>query len=284
MKMHQLIVTLLFIGVNFVTYGQESDILFFNQDCNFDLAGADNSCEDERYNLLNILTEQGSEIDLLQDFSQSDLQDRLEASRLLIIPELEDAPSCGISDATFLPDAAKTIIVDYVNNGGGLYIVGSSQTVAFLNDLFDLNLSASGSTNMGVSTLNEVQASGTPFESCPPTIPNLTATSLITSSMPDNKRCIYESGSSTSVAFFQVGLGTVFYIGYDYNDTGSGCSVDASTFLDCITLGGIEEAIEILPDPIPTLGEWGLIILLLLISIIGLSSLRQRNLIGCQLK
>jgi len=254
-----------------------ANILFFNQDCNFDLAGVDGTCADERNNLLNILTDDGHNITLLSNFNDSNLASLLAANDMLAIPDLEDPGTCSISDAAFLSASAKTEITNYVNGGGGMFIAGSTQTIALLNDLFSLSLSTSGSTSTGVSTLNDTQAAGTPFAECPATIPNISATFLLTSSMPSTKRCIYESGSGTSVAFFSVGSGTVIYMGYDYNDVGPGCAVDADAFISCATDGGVDVADDSDDRAIPTLGEWGIMILMLFMTIMGLQYIKENS-------
>ena len=253
------------------------DILFFNQDCNLESPMMpDSSCGDERYNLSRILENLGHNLTILTDFHQANLADLLAANDIFFIPDIEDQIHCNPMNLTFLPASAKTDISDYVEGGGRLIVSGSAQGVFLLNELFNLSLGHEGNTSMGLSTKNEAQAIGTTYESCPSTIPNLDVTFLITSSMPPDKKCIYESGGHTSLALFNVGAGEVAFLGFDFNDSGPGCTNDGTPWLSC----GLESAIStFIPPPsppsVPTLSQWSLYILGLICLIVGTVSIRS---------
>lgn len=254
-----------------------SNILFFNQDCNFDLAGADNSCSDERYTLLTILQDDGHQITLLPDFHQSNLVTLLSQHDFLMIPDLEDSfNDCNVSDINFLSASAKLILKTYIESGGSLLIAGSTQNIELLNNLFGLGLASAGNVTTGYSYKNAVQAQGTPYESCIDSISNLSATFLLNSSMPTSKRCIYENGGNAALAFFTVGSGSITYLGYDFNDAGPGCAQSASVWSGCIVETSVIVAdVGINLITVPTLSQWGIIALSLLLLIFSITAIRH---------
>ena len=254
-----------------------SNILYFNQDCNVDLAGADNSCADERFTLLNILQSDGHQITLLPNFHQGDLAMLLEQHDLLMIPDLEDSfDNCDVSDVTFLSVSEKQILKSYIESGGSLLIAGSTQNIDLLNDVFGLGLISAGNVSSGFSLKNASQAQGTPYESCTDSIPNLSATFLLSSSMPAAKRCIYEKDGDAAIAFFTVGNGSITYLGYDFNDAGPGCSQSASVWSGCIVETSVIVAdTGIQTITVPTLSQWGIITLFLCLMVLSVIGMKQ---------
>lgn len=255
-----------------------ADILYFNQDCNTDLAGADNTCQDERFNLLNIITAAGENSTLLSSFHDPSLATKLSANDFLLIPDLEDA-TCSSGMASFITTAEKLVLANYVNNGGRILIAGSPQNVNFINDIFSLSISIAPPARHGGSSLKNISAaSGTPFEKCSNTIDNFSATFLINSSLPSSKQCIYEDAADASVAFFKVGSGGILYLGYDFNDAGIGCTQSMIDWVNCIFTSAIEVGefgILGAPKEVPTMSEWNLLILMLSMLIFGIVALFQ---------
>ena len=159
-------------------------------------------------------------------------------------------------------------------------ITGSSNNIEFLNDVFGLSLSITQLVSSGTSAKNETEAAGTPFQSCDSSIPNVSATFLVTSSMPSSKKCIYTYNGDASIAFFSVGQGSVTYLGYDFNDSGPGCSQNVSAWVECAFSAGVEVAtygISGKPAEVPTLSEWGIFVLSLILGIIGLVALKPNT-------
>lgn len=261
-----------------------TDILFFNQDCNIDLAGADNTCQDERYNLLNLLqSNSDNNVTLLDSFNHVDFSTMLADAEALVIPDLEDSfTDCVVSSPMFINAVAQDALKKFVENGGQLIIAGSTQNVTFLNNVFGMSLSLAGTLSSGQSTKNDAEASGTQFESCPASIDNLSSTFLITSSMPSDKKCLYVSGGNGSVAYFPISSGGVLYIGFDFNDAGPGCTQNSTDWVQCM-LPAAERVADSgitasTPSDIPTLSTWSLIILGICLSILGLSYMRSERL------
>lgn len=251
-----------------------ANILYFNQDCNVDLAGADNTCADERSNLLDIINDQQHNVTLLSGFNVNNLAQLLEDSDFLMIPDLEDRfVECDITDTTFLSVHSRELLQNYVQQGGSVLIAGSSQNIDFLNLVFQLNLGSAGVVSSGFSVKDVSEAQNTSFESCIDSIPNNDATFLINSTMPSSKRCIYGVNGSTSVAFFTIGEGSITYLGYDFNNAGPNCIVTVDVWTSCISGAAVLLAESgIMINPIPTLSEWTILILGLLFLIFGIIS------------
>lgn len=255
-----------------------ANILFFNQDCN-GLLGTD-PCDNERLNLLNIITADGHNITLLDSLDHPDLAALLAANDFLLIPELE-ASSCRASNTSFIGTADSTILRNYVQNGGSIFTAGGVENVNLLNKLFAFALAPPDNATMGTSTLNPTDAAGTIFETCDLSIPNISVTFLLTSSMPASKKCIYQDmAGRTSVALFNVGSGYVVYLGYEFNKAGPGCPQAATVWTGCLIDSGIAAATfgptGIPPSTIPTLSEWGMILLSISLSILGVLGLKTR--------
>ncbi|MEL6863099.1 MAG: hypothetical protein AAFP19_01715, partial [Bacteroidota bacterium] len=185
------------------------------------------SCFNEYPNTLATYQELGFNPTIISDISPTDLAAGLIGQDVLVIPETESG-----NFANDLSPAAATIIQDFVASGNGLIMHGSggaSTGNENLNAIFGFNISYGGGTTSGVSTLNTVQAQGTSFEGCVPTIPNLNAVYLLTGSLPADTKCIYERNSTqTSVALIPFGSGEIAYLGWDWFNGGPGCGFDGS--------------------------------------------------------
>lgn len=194
-----------------------------------------------------------------------------------MIPDLEDSfGNCNVSDVAFLSVTEKQILKNYIESGGSLFIAGSTQNIDLLNDVFGFNLASAGNLSTGFSLKDANEAAGTLYEACPESIPNLNATFLINSSMPSAKRCIYRSGDNAALAFFNVGAGSITYLGYDFNNSGPGCSQAASVWTGCITETSIMVAdVGIDKVMVPTLSQWGIINLMLILIIMSVNELKQ---------
>jgi len=151
-----------------------TNILYFNQDCNVDLAGGDNTCADERFTLHNILNAKGHSLTPLPSFSDPNFSSLLSSNDFLVIPDLEES-ACSGSNLAFMPASASTILNNYVSNGGVILIAGSSNNIYFLNSVFGLTLTTGGFTITGTSTKNGTSTVGTQFETCPSSVMNLSS-------------------------------------------------------------------------------------------------------------
>lgn len=278
----KVIVTHLFMLLALASYSlRGSDILFFNQDCNSESPiFPDNSCGDERYNLIYNLRNLGHDLTYLPDFYQADLDSLLNSHEILFIPDLEDQVNCSLGNLAFLPEITSHTIGNYVKNGGKVLITGSSQNVAFLNEVFGLGLEHGGVISVGNSIKTESNIFGNSFELCPTSIPNEDVTFLVMNSMGSNATCIYKSNGHASLAFFNVGKGRIGFIGFDFNNTGPDCSNDENLWIQCglpNTLTALT-AVAPTPTPLPTCSEWALVILILFIMVLGIVKIQSYSL------
>lgn len=229
---------------------------------------------------MKIIIEDGHSVTLLDSFDHPDLATLLATHDFLLIPELEDAV-CSVSNPAFISPADSAIIRDYVEGGGKIFIAGGQRNVLLLNSLFSLSLGTPVNTTMGSST-KTADATGTIFDNCPDTIPNTSVTFLITTTMPASKKCIYQDQTSNraSIALFNIGAGYVVYLGYDFFDSGPDCDQKTTAWTGCLIDSGIAAATfgptGIPPATIPTLSQWGLILLSISLSILGVLGLKTR--------
>ncbi|MBN2389983.1 MAG: beta-propeller fold lactonase family protein [Anaerolineae bacterium] len=134
----------------------------------------------------------------------------LAGADILVIPELENDSGLGID----LSLAARAVISDFVNSGGGLieFDDGSS----FLNPVFGFSLSHSGGNPSSITAA----AVGTAFQGGPATLPSNNATwGLDSSTFPAGGLAIYSSGGNNAeVAWLPYGSGQIIYLGWDWYD------------------------------------------------------------------
>jgi len=166
----------------------------------------------EADNIRETLKRQGHSTDRLTKIGSFDFNKALDDADVLVIPELEKK---GLADD--LSSAAKQVIVDFVESGGGLIINGTSGARAtdLLNELFGWSLTV-GVVGNGVRGLDAV---GTAFATVPSVLPDHERTRGIEdSSLPAGAMRVYRSGIRTTIAMFRRGLGTVVYLGWDWFD------------------------------------------------------------------
>lgn len=200
-------------------------IAVFNQP-NLNGSGVGSS-GDENANLLSIIQ---NEIDNGVDYAiddtivnftdTSNLSARLAAASFFFMTDME---SENPSDASFLPNGAKDILRDFVNDGGTMVMTATSGSydVDFLNEIFDLNL-----TNVSASIASRTaqpSVAGSPFEdNSVSTLPNASANDAIDASAITNGGYLsfYGTEEASSVGGIKYGGGSIFYMGHDYFDTG----------------------------------------------------------------
>jgi hypothetical protein len=131
----------------------------------------------------------------------------------LLIPELE------LGDlAVDLDVEARAVIVNYVADGGGIVINGTSglRAADLLNELFGWSVT-SGSVGAGTRT---AAAAGTEFADVPDTLPAHTRTrGLDVASLPEEAVVLYEQGNlapRAPIVRFSHGNGRVIYLGWDW--------------------------------------------------------------------
>lgn len=228
-------------------------------------------CLDEVYNITTILGTYGyatiNPINDILDFSSS-----LNGVDVLIFPDMEQGDFPGD-----LPSSQATAIRNYVNNGGRVIATGNTQSFvnsggSILNDIFGYSLSVS---NLGASTSNALQSNLPCFSDIPVTFSNTSPEGnfVITSSLPANATVIYAGNGvgQSSVVSFSEGNGDVIYMAWDFRQSIPGCrdvNQPWNDVLNCLILSANFQ-------PIPTLSQWGIIILFLLIATFSILSLKS---------
>ena len=207
---------------------------------------------DENSNLLSIIQNEIAngkdyEIDgtIVNFTDTANLSARLAAASFFFMTDMENE---NPSDTAFLPSNAMDILRDYVDGGGTMVMTATSSNydVAFLNNIFDLNL-----TNVSGGT-REAQPSvaGTPFaDNSVTTLSAFNAYDEIDATAITNGTytTYYGAEDASAVGLIEYGGGKIYYMGADYygsgyaNDWGSGMHVDGSQNTD-------PWVTEILPD------------------------------------
>lgn len=237
-------------------------------------------CLDEVYNITTILGTYGYTniipINDILDFSTS-----LNGVDVLILPDMEQGDF-----STDLPSSQATAIRNYVNNGGRVIATGNTRSFvlssgSILNDIFGYSLTVS---NLGVGTTNALQSNLPCFSDIPSPFNNTSPEGnfVITGGLPANATVIYAGNSPghSSVVSFSEGNGEVIYIAWDFRQSIPGCrdvNQPWNDVLNCIILSANFQ-------PIPTLSQWGIIILFLLMATFSILSLKLRSIDMAQIK
>ncbi len=148
-------------------------------------------------------------------------------ANLLIIPALDN----GDLNAA-MTNSAKDVILNYVNNGGGLIVVGNPQSreTAFLQNTFSYSTIGGGSAHADYF-LNA--PTGTAFAAGPASVGNngniypLNSTSFPAGAAALYNDFYYYSNSDVAVALFPVaGHNRITYLGWDFTNGGPNGSQD----------------------------------------------------------
>jgi hypothetical protein len=193
----------------------------------------------------------------------------LAGKQVLVIPEQEKGPSLGGA----LPPATITAIDTFVTGGGTLIVAEDYRTPSFVNAVFGFSVVEAGG---GVGTLNAANAAGTRFAGGPPTLPVNNATnSNVTASLPAGAKCIYDAGANCTVWQVAHGAGLIVYLAWDfYNQAPVGTQDGGWNNVLFAAAGPTVQAV------VPTLGEYALAALALVLAAAGGLMLRRRPTLG----
>jgi len=187
----------------------------------------------------------------------------LAGADVLVIPE-----EVNNDIAPDLEAGAVTAVQNFVANGGGL--LSFEQSYGFLNSVFGYSLSDTGDTAPYNLTAG---ATGTAFEGGPASLPYNDST-YSNGSLPGSASCMYESGGGNcAVILFHEGTGQIVHLAWDwYNAVPVG--TEDSGWIAVLQNAVIQVSV---PVPVPTLGEWGRMALVLFFGIAALMMLRRRE-------
>lgn len=224
------------------------------------------ACEAEGLVVQQVLTNLGYN-SFIAINDENDLPGILPGLDLLIIPEDEEN--------SFAPTGAVLTSIQNFVSGGGKVIVMYSTSV--LDDIFALNVGEGGDDDDDDDDDDDISiipasATGTCYDSSGVTSLSFNnATSVLESMLPEGSICYYKSGDRAGVASIPYGSGSVCFLGWDWyycDESDTEEEKNAwNTVLGCM----IQEA-GISVAPIPTMGQWALIVLSLCFTIIGVVS------------
>lgn len=147
--------------------------------------------------------------------SFTDFSTALSMTDILVIPELERGSLLPSLDA-----ATRNAIVNFVNSGGGLLVVGDGHTRHgdLLNGLFGFSLIHGGDFGAGVTSLDTIASAGTPFADGPAMLPNVDATRPVrTSSLPSGALSLYHDDEDHTAVFgTDLGSGRIGFLAFDW--------------------------------------------------------------------
>jgi Ca2+-binding RTX toxin-like protein len=170
----------------------------------------------EAGNLQAVLQSQGHTVFTFTDESAAGIASALEGRSALIIPDLAG----GTDLHTALTPSAREMIRGFVDNGGGFVISGrgsGDEAANLINTLFNFELTESF---IGLPGARTEAAVGTEFATGPDTLaPNNTVTGIDLPTFPAGMKAIYTSANHAHLAVLYRGLGSITYLGWDWNNS-----------------------------------------------------------------
>lgn len=170
----------------------------------------------ESSNLQAVLLAQGHTVFTFTDESAGGITSALEGRSSLIIPDLAG----GTDLHSALSGSAREVIRQYVENGGGFVISGRAtgdEAANLLNTLFNFELTESAT---GSPAARNQTAAATEFAGQPDTLPaNNTTSGIDIATFPASGNQIYVSPGQVHVGVLYRGLGSITYLGWDWNNS-----------------------------------------------------------------
>jgi Ca2+-binding RTX toxin-like protein len=170
----------------------------------------------ESSNMQAVLLSQGHTVFTFTDESASGIASALEGRSALIIPDLAG----GTDLHTALSPSARETIRQFVENAGGFVVNGrgsGDEAANLINTLFNFELTESF---IGSPAARNQTAATTEFAAGPDTLPsNNTTTGIDLPTLPAGANQIYVSPGHAHVAVLHRGLGSITYLGWDWNNS-----------------------------------------------------------------
>lgn len=160
----------------------------------------------EGSNLAQLLGAAGLNVYPFTDISLNGLSNALVGGRSLLIPELEKGDFYAALSA-----ASRTLLRDYVHNGGRLLCCYSANIPALFNGLFGWNLQMAGLSD---GTLT--RGYNGRYSSAPASLTHQSATAVISAGLPPGSQSIYSHSSGSGLAHMPWGDGEVIWLGWDW--------------------------------------------------------------------
>lgn len=170
----------------------------------------------EANNMQAVLVAQGHTVFTFTDESAAGIAAALEGRSALIIPDLAG----GTDLHTTLTPSARETIRGFVENGGGFVVNGrgsGDEAANLINTLFNFELTESF---IGLPAARTEAAVGTEFAGGPETLAaNNTTTGIDLPTLPAGMKAVYTSANHAQVAVLYRGLGSITYLGWDWNNS-----------------------------------------------------------------
>lgn len=170
----------------------------------------------ESSNMQAVLQSQGHTVFTFTDESADGIRAALDGRTSLIVPDLAG----GTDLSTGLSPSAREVIRQFVEGGGGFIVNGrgsGDEAANLINALFNFELTESF---IGVPAARNQTAAGTEFAGGPDTLPsNNTVTGIDIGAFPASGNQIYVSPGHVHVGVLYRGLGSITYLGWDWNNS-----------------------------------------------------------------
>jgi Ca2+-binding RTX toxin-like protein len=170
----------------------------------------------ESSNMQSVLVSQGHSVFTFTDESTGGIQTALEGRSALIIPDLAGGPNLS----TALSPGAREAIRQFVEGGGGFVVTGRAtgdEATELINILFNFELTESAAA---VPAARNQSAAGTEYAAQPDTLPsNNTTSGIDLASFPASGNTVYTSAALAHVGVLYRGLGSITYLGWDWNNS-----------------------------------------------------------------
>jgi Ca2+-binding RTX toxin-like protein len=170
----------------------------------------------EASNMQAVLVSQGHTVFTFTDESPDGIRVALDGRTSLIIPDLAG----GTDLNTTLSPSAREVIRQFVEAGGGFIVNGrgsGDEAANLINTLFNFELTESF---IGVPAARNQTAAGTEFATGPDSLPsNNTVTGIDIGAFPASGNQIYVSPGHVHVGVLYRGLGSITYLGWDWNNS-----------------------------------------------------------------
>ncbi|MDQ3935838.1 MAG: hypothetical protein M3340_14535 [Actinomycetota bacterium] len=170
----------------------------------------------ESSNVQSVLQSQGHTVFTFTDESPDGIRTALDGRSALVIPDLAG----GTDLHTALSGTARQVIREFVENGGGFVVNGRAagdEATKLVNTLFNFDLAE---TAVGDPAAKSQSAAGTEFAAGPDTLPaNNTTSGIDLPTMPAGSNSTYVTPGQAVVAILYRGLGSITYLGWDWNNS-----------------------------------------------------------------
>lgn len=246
---------------------QAANVAFFNSAAYVDQP-------QEALNLRTTLVTNGHTIADINGIALADFTTGLAGADILVIPELQNGDLYADLDAP-----TRALILNFVNSGGTLQLHGGTtpRDVNFLNGIFSFTLATNGAIAAGNSTLT-AEAASTQFATAPATVTNNSAVTRVSAAaLPGGATCIYTPDAGTNCVLFTVpvGAGEVIFMGWDWFAAPPQGVADGG-WLAVADLISVAAAAPPAVASIPTLSQWGLIFLGVILAGVTALTLRRQ--------